>query len=271
MLASTADCKYAGDEFSKRCNCRKHFRWTQNGQQFRRKAGTRSWGEAEDQKGRLEDQLAGHVPTEPSQGRTLADAIEVFKADKKNQGITEDVLNKYARELDRLRTFAEDRETFTVAGLSRELLIDYQAEWETLYPSSNTRQMVQARLKNFLRFCFDSKWLDRVPRLSSIKAEEAPTLPLTADEYEGLLKNIPTSFPDSTKAARVRALIQLMRFSGIAIRDAVTLRRDELIRDNSKKLYRIVTARQMTGTHVSVPIPPTVAQELRGVINGNPV
>ena len=24
-------CKYAGDEFSKRCDCRKHLRWTANG------------------------------------------------------------------------------------------------------------------------------------------------------------------------------------------------------------------------------------------------
>lgn len=49
----------------------------------------------------------------------------------------------------------------------------------------------------------------------------------------------------------------------------MTLRRDELIHDNAKKLYRIVTARQKTGTHVSVPIPPEVAKELLGVMNGN--
>jgi integrase/recombinase XerD len=128
--------------------------------------------------------------------------------------------------------------------------------------------MVQARLKNFLRFCYDNGWLDRVPRLSGIKADEAPTLPLTDEEYSGLLATIPISFPDSTKARRVRALIRMMRHSGLAIRDAATLRRDELIRD--KKLYRIVTARQKTGTHVSVPIPPDVAKELIAAINGNP-
>jgi integrase/recombinase XerD len=277
FVRHAADCKYAGDEFSKRCNCRKHFRWTQNGQQFRRKAGTRSWGEAEEQKRRLEDQLAGRVPSEAAnEARTLTDAIDVFKADKKNQGITDDVINKYARELDRLRIFAEARNAFTVAGMSRELLIDYQAEWVTLYPSSNTRQMVQARLKNFLRFCFDSKWLDRVPRLSSIKGEEAPTLPLTAKEYAKLLAAIPDAFSGHHrfapgKAASVHALVQLMRWSGLAIRDAVTLRRDEIVFDKAKKLHRIVTSRQKTGTHVSVPIPKPVAKELLAALNGNPV
>jgi len=276
FVRHAAACKYAGDEFAKRCYCRKHFRWTQNGTQHRRKAGTRSWGEAEDIKRRLEDQLAGRVPAEPTDVRTLFDAIEVFKADKKNQGVTADVLGKYARELDRLRVFVEGRRVFTVAGLSREMLIEYQAEWDALYPSSNTRQMVQARLKNFLRFCYDNRWLDRVPRLSSIKAEEAPTLPLTSKEYAKLLAAIPDTFSGHQrfalgKAASVRALVQLMRWSGLAIRDAVTLRRDEIVFDKARSLHSIVTSRQKTGTHVSVPIPKPVAKELLAALNGNPV
>ena len=46
-------CKYAGDEFCKRCDCRKHFRWTKDGKQYRQKAGTRSWEEAEELKRQL--------------------------------------------------------------------------------------------------------------------------------------------------------------------------------------------------------------------------
>lgn len=271
FVRHAADCKYTGDEFEKRCRCRKHFRWSQGGTQYRRKAGTRSWAEAEDLKRELEDQLAGRAPVTPTASKLISGAIETFESDKKNQGITEDVLGKYSRELDRLRTFAERRGVLVLSGLTRELLIDYQAEWEELYPSSNTRQMVQARLKNFLRFCYDSKWLDRIPRMSPIKADEAPTLPLTDKEYKKLLATVPVSFPDSTKTRRVRALIRLMRHSGLAIRDAVTLRRDELIHDRGKKLYRIVTARQKTDTHVSVPIPPDVAKQLLAVLNGNPV
>jgi integrase len=61
-----------------------------------------------------------------------------------------------------------------------------------------------------------------------------------------------------------------MRWSGLAIGDALTLRRDEVERDAAGGLYRIVTARQKTGVHVSVPIPPSVAQELLEVSDGNP-
>ena len=271
FVRHSAGCKYAGDDFSKRCNCKKHLRWTQNGKQHRIKSGSRSWAGAEEKKRELEAQLGGRAATSPATAapRTLADAIEVFLKDKRTQGITEDVLGRYQRELARLRDFAEQKGIFTAVATTQELLIDYKAEWDTLYPSGNTQASVQARLKNFLRFCFDSKWLDRVPRLSSIKADEVPTLPLTAEEYKRLLDTVPVSFPNPQKALRVRALIRLMRHSGLAISDAVTLRRDELIHDKAKGLHRIVTARQKTGTHASVPIPPDVAQELLTVLNGN--
>ena len=53
-----------------------------------------------------------------------------------------------------------------------------------------------------------------------------------------------------------------MRYSGLAIRDAVGLPRGSVIRDNAKGLYRIVTSRQKTGTDVSVPLPDDVALEV---------
>jgi hypothetical protein len=40
--------------------------------------------------------------------------------------------------------------------------------------------------------------------------------------------------------------------------------------DKAKDFYRVVTARQKTGTHVSVPVPNKIAEELLAVLNGNP-
>lgn len=271
FVRHTPACKYVGDEFRKTCKCRKHFRWSHGGKQFRKQAGTRSWEEAEEIKRRLEAQLRG----EPVEGlspiaQTLDRAIEVFNADKTNQGLTDTVLGKYKRELERFKTFCEHRGVFVVPGITLELLSDFRSNWPALYPSTITRSRVQARLRTFLRFCYDAKWLDRVPKMSAIKEDEAPTLPLTAAEYDKLLKTIPKTFEDRTKAARVRGLVQAMRWSGISIRDAVTLERGEIIQDKKQGLYRIVTSRQKTGTHVSVPIPPKVAKEILAVLNSNP-
>jgi site-specific recombinase XerD len=271
FVRHSADCKYAGDEFEKRCRCRKHFRWTQNGKQHRKTAGTRSWGAAEEDKRRLEDQLAGRTPeVKPEQEQRDTQAcIDIFLQDKRNQGITDKVIGKYTRELDRLREFCEHNRVYTVQGITRELLTGFCATWPDHYPSSTTRAKVRERIRSFLRYCFEAQWLARIPALPKIKVDEPPTMPLTADEYTRLLDAIYGTIEGKDRQAKVHALIQLMRHSGLAIRDALTLKRGELQHDKARNLYRVVTARQKTGTHVSVPIPPDVAEELLTVLNGN--
>jgi integrase/recombinase XerD len=218
--------------------------------------------------------LSGRAVPKPAQGFSLAEAVKLFQVDKENQGVTEAVKGKYKRELDRLRKFCEAHAVFTVQALTRELLIGYTATWPELYPSTTTRYQVQARLKHFLRFCLDSGWLERAPKLTKIRVEAAPTLPLTDKEYARLLQAIPEAFGQhpfpKDKPAKVRALVQLMRWTGLAIRDAVTLERGEIQFDKSTDLHCIVTSRQKTGTHVSVPLKPEVAEELLTVLNGNP-
>ena len=58
---------------------------------------------------------------------------------------------------------------------------------------------------------------------------------------------------------RLRALVQLMRWSGLAIQDAVKIRRADIIHENAKGLYRVVVARQKTGkcSRSRHPIPTT--------------
>src|SRR5258706_10875308 len=109
FVRHSADCKYQGDEFEKRCRCRKHLRWTQNGEQFRRAAGTRAWSEAEAVKRDLEDQLAGRVSVAavPDKPKTVSEAVNLFLTDKKAQGVGTDVLYRYRHQLDRLIEFCD--------------------------------------------------------------------------------------------------------------------------------------------------------------------
>lgn len=264
-------CKYAADEFSRRCKCRKHLRWSQNGKQHRRMAGTRSWEEAEKAKRNLEDQLAGRTPeVSPEDGvRSLQDAIDVFIQDKQVQGLTKDRIGRYVRELERLRDYCERSGVFTVQGITRELITGYASTWTKYYPSTQTRSSVRDRVRSFFRYCYDAQWIQRVPTLPVIKVAEPPTLPLTAEEYTRLLESVKV-VSDPVKQARVRAALQLMRWSGLAIGDALTLRKSDIKHDQEHGVYLIVTARQKTGTDVSVPIPDDVATELLDVAQANP-
>jgi integrase/recombinase XerD len=269
FVRHAAGCKYAGEEFCKRCDCRKHLRWTQDGKQYRRKAGTRSWAEAEKQKRRLEDQLAGRTPRVESSGKALAEAIDTFIQSKKNRNVTKKVIEKYTRELARMRTFCESAGVFTVQALTGELLTKYCATWPDLYPSTTTRAKVRERCRSFLRYCYQVRWLDRVLPLDTIQVDEPETMPLTDTEYTRLLDSVYVAFRDKITQERVHALIRLMRWSGLAIRDALTLPRTGIIFDAEKRVYRVVTARHKTGVPVSVPIPEDVAHDLLAVANGN--
>jgi integrase/recombinase XerD len=270
FVRHSAECKWKGDEYSRKCQCRKHFRWTQGGKQHRRSAGTRSWSEAERLKRDLEDVLSGVKPP-PQEVRSLSDAINVFIVDKRVQGVSDDVVAKYTRELGRLRSYCDMRRVHTVQGITREIITGFCEGWSLAYPSTTTRSKMRERYRSFLRYCYQAQWIQRIPEWPKIKIEEPPTMPLTDDEYVRLLDSVYVTIKDSEWCARVHALFQLMRWTGLAITDALTLERSELIHDKTKNLYRVETTRTKTKTHVSVAIPPAIAEELLAVPNDNPI
>lgn len=254
-------CKYAGDEFCKRCSCKKHLRWTQNGKQHRQKTGQRSWPGAEQVKRDLEAQLSGRAPERQQDVKLLSEVIQTFIANKEAQGLNPRVIKMYRRHLDRLVAFCEGRGLFGVQhALSLDNLIAYRATWLPIYPSSWSRATVQKLLRSFMHFCHNAGWIDRVPRLSTIKLDSPETEPLTEDEYNRILE---------VATAKTRTLIKLMRWSGLAIRDAATLKRADLSENNG--VHRIIRKRTKTGQDLYIPIPNEVAEELLRLLNGNPV
>ena len=280
FVRHSADCPHKGDGFYKRCQCRKSLRFFHNGKQQTVSAKTRSWAEAEKAKRKLEDQFKAADPSQPlssiavqAESRpTIEKAIELYLSDKLTQGLDPTAYKKHVRELGRLSDFMSKRGRFFPHEIGHTDLTEFRATWANLYPSSLTRSKVQKRLRGFLRYAFHAKMIDQMPVLSPIKVTEPPTLPLTDAQYAKLLENISTEFKSADRVKRLHALIRLMRYSGLAINDAVTLKRTELVRDTRKNIYRVVTSRQKTGVHVSVPIPSDVAEEVKAVmeLNGHP-
>lgn len=272
FVRHSAGCKFRDDEKSKHCRCRKYLRWFHDGRQFKKSVKSRSWEAAEDARRKLEDgfRAGAASPTVTNESRvTVARAVDLYTTERETSRLSAGALGKLKRELGRLKAFLELRSIFFPADIGIAVLIEYRGTWKALYPSSATQQQVQARLRAFLRFCHDNGWMEKLPKLSPIAVDVPPTLPLSKKEYEKLLGKVPAVFADERKAQRVRALLQLMRHSGLAIRDAVTLERREIVHDKKKGLHRVSTSRQKTGTHVSVLLPPDVAAEVLAVPNGN--
>jgi integrase/recombinase XerD len=263
FVRHSATCKYAGDEFNKRCDCKKHLRWTLNGAQHRRKTGQRSWAGAEGVKRDLEAQLTGRAPVQQDAEQFLAQAIHTFQDSKAAQGLESPVLGAYKLVLKRLQTFNEGRGVFTVRqALTLENLIAFRNSWSKLYASSYSRQQTQKRLNHFLRFARGAQWIDWIPTLSPIHVDEPETSPLTDEEYNKVL---------ATATGKTLTVIKLMRWSGLAIRDASTLKRGDLNFDKGSGIYRIIRKRTKTGEDLYIPIPKDVAEEVTAVLNGNPV
>jgi integrase-like protein len=70
-------------------------------------------------------------------------------------------------------------------------------------------------------------------------------------------------YPSRAKALKLRALVLLMRFSGLRISDAVTLSAERISRDGRLFLYT-----QKTGAPVWLPLPPVVLEALAAIPAG---
>jgi len=287
-------CKYAGDEFCKRCNCRKHLRWSQGGKQYRRKAGTRSWLEAEEAKRRLEEALSGKRPdTEAKPTRMLiADAGDTFMKAKRNAGLEPPTLQKLQKVCDRIRSFSEESGLLMLDEVNLTHVSTWP--WDRYLKTTHSLRTNQERVRSFFRYFHNAGVLAKNPAAAwqRIKGKTEQVSGFTPAEFERILKAIPNVERKQTYSGkerknavrmqratkdlqqRLRALVLVMRYAGLAIIDAACLERSQIIHKGNE--YRIqLRSRQKTSKRESLQsidnsIPPLVGEELMAVLNGNP-
>lgn len=259
------DCKHGDDETFTGCKCWKHIRWYAKGQQHSVPTHKQKWGEAVRVRDRMEAGYGDIAQAKP----TVSDAIKTFIQSRKDERLSAGVVGKYERELDRLRVFLGSTGIVRLEAVTQVHLIDFRSTWENLYPASSTRQKVQERLKAFFRHCTDAYKLSHNPMagLRSMKITSPPTMPLSSEEYTALLTATAQFRPPMNN--RLHALVQLGRWSGLAVQDAVCLPRTSLRRD-AHGHGLVITARAKNGNAVEVPIPSDVTTELENLPNSNP-
>jgi integrase/recombinase XerD len=176
--------------------------------------------------------------------------------------LREPTLYKYCLLFRHLQEFSQQRGLRYVTGLDLEQVRAFRASWADHNLSA---QKKLERLRAFFRFCQDGNWITDNParKLKNPKITQPPTLPFTREQVTSVLAAC-SDYPDRRNAARVRALVLLLRYSGLRIRDAVTLSRDR-IRDGKLFLF---TAK--TGTPVWCPLPPFVVEALEAIQGAGP-
>lgn len=293
FVRHSEDCKYAGDEFCKRCNCRKHLRWSQNGKQYRRKTGSRSWTGAEEAKRRLEEKLSGKPPTKTVAKRLLiADAVDLFMKAKRNAGLEVPTLDKLQKTCDRLRQFGEGSGLLMLDEINLTHVSTWP--WDQYLTTTHSLRANQERVKGFFRYFHNAGVITRNPAAAwkRIQGKIEQVSGFTPKEFERVLAAIPGverkqlySAKERKNAERMqkatkdveqklRALVLVMRYAGLAIIDAAGLERSQIVRKGID--YRIqLRSRQKTSKRETLQpidnaIPPFVGEELMAVLNGNP-
>src|ERR1700722_15532587 len=267
-------CSHADDPTYRRCRCAIWLQWNYKGKQTRKSAKTLNWEIAEQRARHKEQQFLdadlGKAPA-PGAAKRVDEAIALFMDSKRGEDLAENTLYKHTLTLKRLQSFCDGQGIFFAKDITLSHLTTWRATW--LFESPLAKRNNQERIKSFFKFCFDAGLtpLNPTAQLSSIqvKADEAHNVrPFEPKEYKAVLAAVDKTGLQPRNKARVKACMQLQRWSGLSLVDAVCLSKDEL--QQSGKGFRVRTKRRKTGAHIDNVIPGWLGKELLKVKNDNP-
>lgn len=260
------DCNY------RRCRCPKWINGNlHNGKFIRISAQTRSWERAE---AKARDMDAEGVPGQTPK-TTIQEAVEAFLDDEKGRHLSKGTTGQSETLLRKqLLPWAQEQGLQFLNELRVGVLSKFRAYWsKELGNGQNTSRRKHERLCGFFHFCIRNEWLLKNPGrlLKPIRVERVPTGYFTKEEFARIV-DATYAYGDwkgghdfEHRGLRLRALLLVMRWGGLALTDAVTLERSRLGKDGKLFLYRAKTK-----VPVYVPLPPDVADLLRELPNSNP-
>jgi len=215
----------------------------------RKSLDTANWEKGEEKRRALE--------AKPREDMSAASACKRWLADCEARSLAAPTLRKY-------RHLAKEIETrfgeLPLAGLKVDDIRALRESWKL---SSVTMGKRLELLRAFFSFCVNSEWIEKNPAkmVRAPQANQVPTMPFSKDEFEKIIwaleiycEKHPQSPPDTRK--KLSAMILLMRYSGVRISDAVSLKSDR-IADGRLFLYQA-----KTGVPVYIPLPKEVLNAL---------
>jgi site-specific recombinase XerD len=243
---------------------------------FRLSANTRNMDHAKELARTIErkvlDITAGVAS--PADQMTVAKAVEVFMAAKRNGGLEEPTLQKLDKTCARIKAFCDADKLDFVADVNLTHLTGW--DWGQYFKTTHSLIANQERVKSFFRYFHNAGVIGKNPAAAwtRVKGKTEQVSGFTPAQYQHILDTIPKAGFSSQMQPRVHALVELMRHGGLAIIDACTIERDNIVRNGND--YRVqLTSRQKTSKKqqrqaIDNAIPRHVGKALVDVLNGNP-
>jgi integrase len=229
-----------------------------NGKLVRRSLGTTNWQIAAQRIAEIE--AAGSVQS-PRAPITVAEAAAKFLSEAESRELRDATLKKFRVLLTREPKPGEPSGQFSPSILmfarSRriEFLRDFRpddvADFRQLWQDKGLSKLKKTeRLKAFFRSAHESGWIPTNPArsLKPPKGANPGVIAFSAEELSRIM--------DACSDERLKTFMLVMRFSGLAIGDAIQLRPDRLLGDH------LTLRRTKTGKAVRVLLPPVVSKRL---------
>ncbi len=239
----------------KKCSCPVWVQGSVDGSAVRRSADTRDWRVAQIRAREWEAE-----GTKPKAGYvTVEAACAAFRRDAEARGLAKPTLKKYRVLSDQLAEFCGLRGLRSIRQFDLGEARAFRASWADA-PLSATKKL--ERLRSMCAFWQSHGWIteNHAKAMKPPIVHQSPTLPFTAEEFRALEEatgKLPTLTPDMK--ARTRAILYVLRYTGLRISDAVGLTSDQVSRGS------ITLRMAKTRVAVTVPIREEIAAMLEAV------
>jgi integrase/recombinase XerD len=230
----------------RRCRCPIWVYGSKEGKRIRRSLDTTSWEHGEELL-RAEEWEGGI---------TLVEGWNRFLADCTFRNVGPAQYHKYDLVAEEMKARFPSR---TVRSLTTDDLSAYAGSWKH---GATTRRSRLGRLKTFFRFAAEREWVRKNPAVSlkPPKEERRQIQPFSDSEMEKIMFALEL-YADRPRGRRaeVRAFVLVLRYTGLRIRDAVRLKKNNIVGG------RLILNTQKAKTTVSLPLPEEVIKSLEAV------
>lgn len=232
-----------------------------NGKLVRRSLQTTNWQIAAQRVAAIE-MNGSPEPTVPQ--ITVGQAVERFLNDAKDRELRPATLKKFRVLLSRQAAPDEEPNRFSpslimfavshriefLKEFTPDRLMEFRQSWKDRGISKLKKS---ERLKSFFSYARDVGWLSANPArsLKPPKINDPGVVPFSRDQVERIMA--------ACTDERLKTFLLVMRFSGLAIADAVQLTPDRVQGDH------LILRRTKTGKHIKVLLPGTVLQRLKAL------
>lgn len=241
------------DRRDTRCGCPIHYDHRVNGQRIRRTLKTTNWQKAlADIRQKEKEGLQEKTKSPP-----IEQACDAYLKDAEARELREPTLYKFRLLFRQLQNFAQQEGLVYVSDFNVDNVRSFRQSW----PNRNfaARKKLEAT-RAFFRFCNVSGWISSNPAavLKPGKTTDPQIIPITKAEFEKIIRAC-AEYPDNENRKRLYALVLVMWYTGLRVRDVVTLRKDRI--QDGKLFLRT----SKTGTEVYCPLPPVVIEALDAI------